>query len=60
MEQRYIQWGNNANIVGMGYQRRSRLEQEKLMSFGANGTDNYKRNNTGLYLTGSSKLITSH
>ncbi|STL48751.1 vitamin B12/cobalamin outer membrane transporter [Escherichia coli] len=26
------------------------------MSFGANGTDNYKRNNTGLYLTGQQQI----
>lgn len=56
MEQRYIQWGNNV-IVGHGaISAGADWKQEKLMSFGANGTDNYKRNNTGLYLTGQQQI----
>ena len=56
MEQRYVQWGNNV-IVGHGAVSAGvDWKQEKLMSFGEYGTDNYKRDNTGLYLTGQQQI----
>ncbi|CBG90483.1 TonB-dependent vitamin B12 receptor BtuB [Citrobacter rodentium] len=56
MEQRYIQWGNNV-VVGHGaISAGVDWKQEKLMSFGEYGTDNYKRDNTGLYLTGQQQI----
>lgn len=56
MEQRYIQWGNNV-IVGHGaISGGVDWKQEKLMSLGTTSTDNYKRDNTGLYLTGQQQI----
>lgn len=56
MEQRYIQWGNNV-IVGHGaISGGVDWKQEKLMSLGTTSSDHYKRDNTGLYLTGQQQI----
>ncbi|MEB6381361.1 TonB-dependent vitamin B12 receptor BtuB [Leclercia adecarboxylata] len=56
MEQRYIQWGNNV-IVGHGSVSGGvDWKQEKLSSLGTASTDDYKRDTTGLYLTGQQQI----
>ena len=56
MEQRYIQWGNNV-VVGHGAVSGGvNWKQEKLKSSGTTSTDVYKRDTTGLYLTGQQQI----
>lgn len=61
MEQRYIQWGNNV-VIGQGsVSAGADWKQERLTSYGADFTgapakDSYKRDNTGLYLTGQQQI----
>lgn len=56
MEQRYIQWGNNV-VVGHGAVSGGvDWKQEKLKSSGTTSTDVYKRDTTGLYLTGQQQI----
>ena len=56
MEQRYIQWGNNL-IVGHGsVSAGADWKQERLISSDDYSRDTYKRENTGLYLTGQQQF----
>ena len=56
MEQRYIQWGNNL-IVGHGSVSGGvDWKQERLASSDQYSRDTYKRENTGLYLTGQQQF----
>jgi len=56
MEQRYIQWGNNV-IVGHGSVSAGvDWKQERLTSSDSYARDAYKRENTGLYLTGQQQV----
>ncbi|MBX4276492.1 hypothetical protein K4G91_22235, partial [Mycobacterium tuberculosis] len=56
MEPRYIQWGNNV-VVGHGAVSGGvDWKQEKLKSSGTTSTDVYKRDTTGLYLTGQQQI----
>lgn len=56
MEQRYIQWGNNL-IVGHGsVSAGADWKQERLASSDDYSRDTYKRENTGLYLTGQQQF----
>ena len=56
MEQRYIQWGNNL-IVGHGSVSAGvDWKQERLISSDDYSRDTYKRENTGLYLTGQQQF----
>ncbi|HCC12120.1 MAG TPA: vitamin B12/cobalamin outer membrane transporter, partial [Atlantibacter hermannii] len=56
MEQRYIQWGNNV-VVGHGSVSAGvDWKQERLISSDTYARDAYKRENTGLYLTGQQQV----
>jgi len=56
MEQRYIQWGNNV-VVGHGSVSAGvDWKQERLTSSDNYARDVYKRENTGLYLTGQQQF----
>lgn len=56
MEQRYIQWGNNV-VVGHGSVSAGvDWKQERLTSSDNYAHDVYKRENTGLYLTGQQQF----
>ena len=56
MEQRYIQWGNNV-VVGHGSVSAGvDWKQERLISSDSYARDAYKRENTGLYLTGQQQV----
>ena len=57
MEQRYIQWGNNL-VVGHGSVSAGvDWKQEKLTSVTQADTDRYKRDTTGIYLTGQQQVL---
>ena len=59
MEQRYIQWGNNL-IVGHGSGSAGvDWKQEKLSATRQADADSYKRDTTGLYLTGQQQVLDS-
>lgn len=59
MEQRYIQWGNNL-IVGHGSVSAGvDWKQEKLTATTQADADSYKRDTTGLYLTGQQQVLDS-
>ena len=55
MEQRYIQWGNNV-VVGHGAVSGGVDWKQELKSSGTTSTDVYKRDTTGLYLTGQQQI----
>lgn len=52
MEQSYIQWGNNIEVGHGAISGGVDWKQEKLTSSSTTLSDSYKRNTTGLYLTG--------
>ena len=56
MEQRYIQWGNNLEVGHGSVSGGVDWKQEKLQSSGTSSTDIYKRDTTGLYLTGQQQI----
>ena len=61
MEQRYIQWGNNVEVGHGAISAGADWKQERLSSFGETwmgvpAKDIYKRDNTGLYITGQQQL----
>ena len=56
MEQRYIQWGNNVEVGQGSVSGGVDWKQEKLQSSGTSSTDVYKRDTTGLYLTGQQQI----
>jgi len=56
MEQRYIQWGNNVEVGHGSVSGGVDWKQEKLQSSGTSSTDVYKRDTTGLYLTGQQQI----
>ncbi|WP_142503167.1 TonB-dependent vitamin B12 receptor BtuB [Klebsiella sp. 2680] len=56
MEQRYIQWGNNVEVGHGSVSGGIDWKQEKLKSSGTTSTDVYKRDTTGLYLTGQQQI----
>lgn len=56
MEQRYIQWGNNVEVGQGSVSGGVDWKQEKLQSSGTYSTDIYKRDTTGLYLTGQQQI----
>lgn len=56
MEQRYIQWGNNLEVGQGTVSGGVDWKQEKLQSTGTTSTDVYKRDTTGLYLTGEQQI----
>ncbi|VTN12976.1 Outer membrane cobalamin translocator [Raoultella terrigena] len=56
MEQRYIQWGNNVEVGHGAISGGVDWKQEKLQSSGTTSTDIYKRDTTGLYLTGQQQI----
>ncbi|WP_142444983.1 TonB-dependent vitamin B12 receptor BtuB [Klebsiella pasteurii] len=56
MEQRYIQWGNNVEVGHGSVSGGVDWKQEKLKSSGTSSTDVYKRDTTGLYLTGQQQI----
>ncbi|ATF95326.1 TonB-dependent vitamin B12 receptor BtuB [Cedecea neteri] len=55
-EQRYIQWGNNLAVGHGAVSGGIDWKQEKLQSSGTASTDVYKRDTTGLYLTGQQQI----
>lgn len=56
MTQRYIQWGNNLAFGQGSASAGIDWKQESLTSASTGGTDSYKRDTTGLYLTGQQAL----
>lgn len=56
MEQRYIQWGNNVEVGHGAVSGGVDWKQEKLQSSGTTSTDVYKRDTTGLYITGQQQI----
>ena len=56
MEQRYIQWGNNLEVGHGAISGGVDWKQEKLVSGSTTKTDAYKRDTTGLYLTGQQQI----
>ncbi|MBY6258802.1 TonB-dependent vitamin B12 receptor BtuB [Phytobacter diazotrophicus] len=56
MEQRYIQWGNNVEVGHGAVNGGVDWKQEKLTSSSTTLSDSYKRDTTGLYLTGQQQL----
>ena len=56
MEQRYIQWGNNVEVGHGAISGGVDWKQEKLTSSSKTLTDVYKRDTTGLYLTGQQQI----
>lgn len=58
MEQRYIQWGNNVEVGHGAISAGIDWKQEKLKSKSTSLSDSYKRDTTGLYLTGQQQIDT--
>lgn len=58
MEQRYIQWGNNFEVGHGSVSGGVDWKQEKLTSSSTTKSDIYKRDTTGLYLTGQQQIDT--
>ncbi|EMM4086111.1 TonB-dependent vitamin B12 receptor BtuB [Shigella flexneri] len=56
MEQRYIQWGNNVEVGHGAISGGVDWKQEKLTSSSTTLADTYKRDTTGLYLTGQQQI----
>ncbi|EBO4212209.1 TonB-dependent vitamin B12 receptor BtuB [Salmonella enterica] len=56
MEQRYIQWGNSIEVGHGAISGGVDWKQEKLTSSSTTLSDSYKRNTTGLYLTGQQQI----
>ncbi len=56
MEQRYIQWGNNIEVGHGAISGGVDWKQEKLTSSSTTLSDAYKRDTTGLYLTGQQQI----
>ncbi|MCX9004077.1 TonB-dependent vitamin B12 receptor BtuB [Citrobacter portucalensis] len=56
MEQRYIQWGNNVEVGHGAISGGVDWKQEKLTSSSTTKSDAYKRDTTGLYLTGQQQI----
>ena len=56
IEHRYIQWGNNVEVGHGSVSGGVDWKQEKLQSSGTSSTDIYKRDTTGLYLTGQQQI----
>lgn len=56
MEQRYIQWGNNVEVGHGAISGGVDWKQEKLTSSSTTLSDTYKRDTTGLYLTGQQQI----
>ncbi|MBA8199783.1 TonB-dependent vitamin B12 receptor BtuB [Citrobacter freundii] len=56
MEQRYIQWGNNVEVGHGSVSGGVDWKQEKLTSSSTAKSDIYKRDTTGLYLTGQQQI----
>ncbi|MXF48165.1 TonB-dependent vitamin B12 receptor BtuB [Raoultella sp. Lac2] len=56
MEQRYIQWGNNVEVGHGAISGGVDWKQEKLTSSSTTKADAYKRDTTGLYLTGQQQI----
>ncbi|POT54799.1 vitamin B12/cobalamin outer membrane transporter [Citrobacter amalonaticus] len=56
MEQRYIQWGNSVEVGHGAVNGGVDWKQEKLTSSSTTKADTYKRDTTGLYLTGQQQI----
>ena len=56
MEQRYLQWGNNLEVGHGAISGGVDWKQEKLTSSSTTLADTYKRDTTGLYLTGQQQI----
>lgn len=56
MEQRYIQWGNNVEVGHGSVSGGVDWKQEKLTSSSMSLSDVYKRDTSGLYLTGQQQI----
>lgn len=56
MEQRYIQWGNSVEVGHGAISGGVDWKQEKLTSSSTTKSDAYKRDTTGLYLTGQQQI----
>ncbi|EDQ6980143.1 TonB-dependent vitamin B12 receptor BtuB [Salmonella enterica subsp. enterica serovar Mbandaka] len=56
MEQRYIQWGNSVEVGHGAVSGGADWKQEKLTSSSTTKADTYKRDTTGLYLTGQQQI----
>ncbi|ELZ4915490.1 TonB-dependent vitamin B12 receptor BtuB [Salmonella enterica] len=56
MEQRYIQWGNSVEVGHGAVSCGADWKQEKLTSSSTTKADTYKRDTTGLYLTGQQQI----
>ncbi|ASG77900.1 TonB-dependent vitamin B12 receptor BtuB [Salmonella enterica] len=56
MEQRYIQWGNSVEVGYGAVSGGADWKQEKLTSSSTTKADTYKRDTTGLYLTGQQQI----
>ncbi|ENF5415526.1 TonB-dependent vitamin B12 receptor BtuB [Salmonella enterica] len=56
MEQRYIQWGNSVEVGHGAVSSGADWKQEKLTSSSTTKADTYKRDTTGLYLTGQQQI----
>ncbi|EOX8447323.1 TonB-dependent vitamin B12 receptor BtuB [Salmonella enterica] len=56
MEQRYIQWGNSVEVGYGAVSGGVDWKQEKLTSSSTTKADTYKRDTTGLYLTGQQQI----
>lgn len=56
MEQRYIQWGNSVEVGHGAVSGGADWKQEKLTSSSTTKADTYKRDSTGLYLTGQQQI----
>ncbi|HHR4128359.1 TPA: TonB-dependent vitamin B12 receptor BtuB [Salmonella enterica] len=56
MEQRYIQWGNSVEVGHGAVSGGADWKQEKLTSSSTTKADTYKRDTTGLYLTGQEQI----
>ncbi|EGA5119760.1 TonB-dependent vitamin B12 receptor BtuB [Salmonella enterica] len=56
MEQRYIQWGNSVEVGHGAVSGGADWKQEKLISSSTTKADTYKRDTTGLYLTGQQQI----
>lgn len=59
MEQRYIQWGNNLAVGQGSVSAGVDWKQEKLTSSSQLVADSYKRDTTGLYITGQQQVTDS-
>lgn len=56
MEQHYIQWGNNLVVGNGAISAGIDWKRERLSSSNQTSQDDYKRDNTGLYLTGQQRF----